>query len=148
MYGRRPGGARERACYNARGMATNALEVRMARLEGSYEQLDKRLGDLAADLQALRAEFRTEIQAVRAELQNLRAEFRSELQNLRAEFRSDIHGLRGEIQGVRAEVQGVRAEIQGLRAEMGRLFYWLLGTFLAVVAAFAGTIVTVLVRVR
>jgi len=33
----------------------------MARLEGSYEQLGKRLGDLAADLQALRVEFRTEI---------------------------------------------------------------------------------------
>jgi len=30
-------------------------------LEGSYEQLGKRLGDLAADLQALRVEFRTEI---------------------------------------------------------------------------------------
>jgi len=66
-------------------MATDALEVRMARLEGSYEQLDKRLGDLAADLHALRAEFRSEMQAVRA-----------------------------EIQGVRAEVQGVRAEMTRL----------------------------------
>ncbi|MDR7578927.1 MAG: hypothetical protein QN145_09140 [Armatimonadota bacterium] len=88
----------------------------MARLEGSYEQLDKRLGDLGADLQALRAEFRTEIQAVRAELQNLRAEFRSDL--------------------------------QAVRAEMGRLFYWLMGTFLTVLVGIGGTIVTVLLRTR
>ncbi len=122
-------------------MATDALEVRMARLEGSYEQLDKRLGDLSADPQALRAEFRTEIQAVRAELQNLRTEFRSELQNLRAEFRSDIHGVRGEIQAVRGEIQAVRAE-------MGRLFYWLMGTFLTVLVGTGGTLVTVLLRTR
>ncbi|MDR7400526.1 MAG: hypothetical protein QN144_14615 [Armatimonadota bacterium] len=86
----------------------------MARLEGSYEQLDKRLGDLAADFHALRAEFR------------------SELQNLRAEFRSDIQRVRGEIQAV--------------RAEMGRLFYWLMGTFLTVLVGIGGTIVTVLLR--
>lgn len=122
-------------------MATDALEVRMARLEGSYEQLDKRLGDLSADLQALRAEFRTEMQAVRAELQNLRAEFRSELQNVRAEFRSDIQGVRGEIQAVRGEIQAVRAE-------MGRLFYWLTATFLTVLVGIGGTVVTVLVRTR
>ncbi len=108
-------------------MATEALEVRMARLEGSYEQLDKRLGDLAADLHALRAEFRTEMQAIREEL------------------RSEIRGLRGEIQGVREELRG---EIQGVRGEMGRLFYWLMGTFLTTLVAIGGVIVTVLVRTR
>ncbi len=100
-------------------MAADALEVRMARLEGSYEQLDKRLGDLAADLHALRAEFRTEIQSVRA-----------------------------EIQGVRGEIQAVRGEIQALRAEMARLFYWLMGTFLTTLVAIGGVMVTVLVRTR
>ena len=100
-------------------MAADALEVRMARLEGSYEQLDKRLGDLAADLHALRAEFRAEIQ-----------------------------GLRNEIQVVWNELQGVRNEIQTVRAEMGRLFYWLMGTFLTTLVAIGGVIVTVLVRTR
>lgn len=112
------------------GVATDALEVRTARLEGSYEQLDKRLGDLAADVQALRAEFRSEIQPVRTEVQNLRTEFRS------------------EIREVRWEIQGVRAEIREVRAETGRLFYWLVGTFLTVVAGFAGSILTLPVRTR
>jgi chromosome segregation ATPase len=102
----------------------------MARLEGSYEQLDKRLGDLAADLHALRAEFRSEIQA------------------LRAEFRSEIQGVRAEIQGVRSEMDSVRAEIRGLRGEMARLFYWLMGTFLTTLVAIGGVMVTVLVRTR
>jgi predicted nuclease with TOPRIM domain len=104
-------------------MATDALAVRMARLEGSYEQLDKRLGDLAGDVHALRAEFRGEMQA------------------LRAEFRS-------EIQGVRSEIESVRAEMRGLRGEMSRLFYWLMGTFLTTLVAIGGVIVTVLVRTR
>ena len=78
---------------------------------------------------------------MRAELQSLRTEFRSELQNLRAEFRSDIHGVRGEIQAVRGEIQAVRAE-------MGRLFYWLMGTFPTVLVGTGGTVVTVLLRTR
>jgi uncharacterized coiled-coil DUF342 family protein len=117
----------------------------MARLEGSYEQLGKRLGDLAADLHALRTEFRTEIQALRTEIQTLR----TEIQGVRAEFQTGIQGVRAELQ---AEIQGVRTElqtgIQGVRAEMGRLFYWLMGTCLTTLVAIGGVIVTILVRTR
>jgi chromosome segregation ATPase len=38
-------------------MATNALEVRMARLEGAYEQIRAELQALRAELQALRTEL-------------------------------------------------------------------------------------------
>jgi hypothetical protein len=34
-------------------MALDALDVRMARLEGAYEQIDKRLGTLHGDVLAL-----------------------------------------------------------------------------------------------
>lgn len=34
-------------------MAANALEVRMAHLEGAYEQINTRLGDLRSDVQDL-----------------------------------------------------------------------------------------------
>ena len=50
-------------------MAADALEVRMARLEGAYEQIDKRLGsvegqirDLRAEMHALRTEIRGQFQ--------------------------------------------------------------------------------------
>lgn len=49
-------------------MAAEALEVRMARLEGGYEQIDKRLGSIEADLRDLRAEIRGELGGLRAEM--------------------------------------------------------------------------------
>jgi chromosome segregation ATPase len=106
-------------------VAADALDVRMARLEGSYEQLDKRLGDLAAEVHAMRAELRGEIA------------------QLRGEMRHELAQLRGEM---RQEIGQVRGEIGSLRAEMSRLFYWLMGTFLAVLTATAGIIVTILLR--
>jgi chromosome segregation ATPase len=95
-------------------LAADALDVRMARLEGSYEQLDKRLGDLAAEVHAMRAELRGEIA------------------HLRGEMRQEIGQLRGEM--------------GSLRAEMSRMFYWMMGTLLAVLTAIAGVIVTILLR--
>ena len=40
-------------------MAADALEVRIARLEGAYEQIDKRLGAIENDIRDLRTEIRT-----------------------------------------------------------------------------------------
>ena len=40
-------------------MAADALEVRIARLEGAYEQIDKRLGTIENDIRDLRTEIRT-----------------------------------------------------------------------------------------
>lgn len=58
-------------------MATDSLEVRIAHLEGAYEQIDRRLGAVEAGLQALRAEVREEIQHLRTEIQGLRSEVHS-----------------------------------------------------------------------
>ena len=38
-------------------MAKDALEVRIARLEGAYEQIDKRLGSIESDIRDLRTEI-------------------------------------------------------------------------------------------
>ena len=40
-------------------MAADALEVRIARLEGAYEQIDKRLGAIENDIRDLRTEIHT-----------------------------------------------------------------------------------------
>jgi hypothetical protein len=45
-------------------MAVDALEVRIARLEGAYEQMDKRLATIEVDIRELRGD----VQAVRTEL--------------------------------------------------------------------------------
>lgn len=39
-------------------MAADTMDVRMARLEGSYEQIDRRLGVIEADIRDLRSDIR------------------------------------------------------------------------------------------
>lgn len=74
-------------------MSTDALDIRMARLEGAYDQITKRLDDLHADIQQLRSEFQQFRGEIRTELQQLRTElqqFRTELQQLRTDFTTGI----------------------------------------------------------
>jgi septal ring factor EnvC (AmiA/AmiB activator) len=57
------------------GMAADALDVRIAHLEGAYEQIDRRLGAVESALQSVRAE----IQSVRTELHTTRTELLSRM---------------------------------------------------------------------
>ena len=61
-------------------MAT--MEERVSRLEGAYEQVDRRLEELAASMQALRDEVKAEISDLRGEMSALRGEVNSRLNNL------------------------------------------------------------------
>jgi septal ring factor EnvC (AmiA/AmiB activator) len=56
-------------------MAADALDVRIAHLEGAYEQIDRRLGAVESALQSVRAE----IQSVRTELHTTRTELLSRM---------------------------------------------------------------------
>ena len=49
-------------------MGADALEVRIAHLEGAYEQIDKRLGAIDGDVRELRGELRNSITGLRSEL--------------------------------------------------------------------------------
>ncbi len=64
------------------------LEERVSRLEGAYEQVDRRLDDLNHNVASLRAE-----------VNSLRDEVRTEVGSLRAEVRTEIGGLRAEVNG-------------------------------------------------
>ena len=113
-------------------MAADAWELRTARLEGAYEQIDRRLGAVEGRLATLEHKMDTGFAQVRAEIGVLRDALHAE-----------IGALHVEISGVRdaphAETGGLRdvlhAEIGGLRdvlhAEMRRQFYWLLGVMLS-----------------
>lgn len=60
----------------------NPLEVRMARLEGSYEQIDKRLSTVE-----------TQVSEVRTEISNFRADVDTKLNNLRTLIFASIGAL-------------------------------------------------------
>jgi len=79
----------------APGMAAEPLEVRMARLEGAYEQVDRRLVAVEAAIEGLRAEIRDLRNEVRQEISDLRNEMRQEVSDLRREMRQQFFWLLG-----------------------------------------------------
>lgn len=93
-------------------MAAEALDIRMARLEGAFAQINERLG-------ALEQRLSSEIGAVRRELSELKSEFKSALS-------AGLGSVGGEISSVRRESGALRAEIADLRRQMNTQFYWLL----------------------
>ena len=79
-------------------MAIDALDIRMARLEGAFAQINERLGSLENRLV-------------------------SEISGLRSETHSEIGSLRSEM---RSEIAGLRADHAELRRQMTAQFYWTL----------------------
>lgn len=85
-------------------MATDPLQIRIARLEGGYEQIDKRMSSLEGALRDLQTYLRTEFAVLRddfrAESGILRTEFgtlRSEFTALRVEVHEDIQRVNGRV---------------------------------------------------
>lgn len=90
-------------------MAIDSLDIRMARLEGAYAQINERLGSLENRLVA--------------EIGGLRSEVRADIDGLRSEVGADIGGLRSEIGALRGEV---RSDLADLRRQVTTQFYWVL----------------------
>ena len=65
-------------------------EERLSRLEGAYEQVDQRLGDLTAAVVALRQELRQEMSEGHTAL---RQEMNHQISDLRSEMNSRFNNL-------------------------------------------------------
>lgn len=74
-------------------MATEALEIRMARLEGAYEQINERLGSVEREIGALRSEQKTELGSIRSEIGGLRSEIKSENSYIRRKMDTQFYWL-------------------------------------------------------
>ena len=72
-------------------------EGRVSRLEGAYEQVDERLGDL-------------------------RTEMNARFDEMRADMNARFEDLRTEMSSVRTEMSSVRTEMSALRADMDARF--------------------------
>ena len=95
-------------------MAADAWELRTARLEDAYEQVDRRLGALEGRLATLEQKMDTGF-----------AQIRVEISGARDASHAEINGLRDVLH---AEISGVR---DALHADMRKQFYWLLGVMLS-----------------
>jgi hypothetical protein len=84
-------------------MAIDALDIRMARLEGAYAQINERLGSLehrlVTEISGLRTEMSSEIGAVRGEIGTLRGEFRTDLAELRRQMTTQFYWILALILG-------------------------------------------------
>ncbi|MGH2542608.1 MAG: hypothetical protein ACRDIB_07420 [Ardenticatenaceae bacterium] len=52
-------------------------EQRIARLEGAYEQVSERLGDLRSDMNSLRSDMNSSISELRSDMNGLRSDMNS-----------------------------------------------------------------------
>src|SRR5579859_476437 len=102
-------------------MGADAWELRTARLEGAYEQVDRRLGAVEGRLATLEHKMDTGFAQVRAEIDGLRDALHAEIGGVRDTSHSDIISVRGALE----------AAIAGVRVDMRRQFYWLLGVMLS-----------------
>ena len=72
-------------------------EERISRLEGAYEQVDRRLGDLTQAVTGLRAEIAALRQAMSEQGNALRAEMSEQNSALRAEMTGEQRNFRSEM---------------------------------------------------
>ena len=95
-------------------------QQRISRLEGAYEQVDRRLEDMHQSINGLRAE----------------------MDGLRAEMHQSINGLRAEMDaGLRAEMH---QSINGLRTEMNSRFEEVNSRFNTLIVLLAASWVTLI----
>jgi hypothetical protein len=113
-------------------MAADAWELRTARLEGAYEQVDRRLGAVEGRLATLEHKMDTGFAQVRAEINGLRDTLHAEISDIRDTLRAEISGVRDTSHFDITSVRGtLEAAIVGVRVDMRRQFYWLLGVMLS-----------------
>ena len=72
-------------------MSIDALEVRIARLEGGFEQINERLGAIVHRLGAMEQRFSTEIAALRAQMAEMAT--RSEVAEVRRQMNAQFFWL-------------------------------------------------------
>jgi hypothetical protein len=71
-------------------MAVDALDVRMARLEGAYEQINVRLGGVEHRLESLEQRVTAEFAALRSEIRDSTAVLRKEMHEADTELRKRL----------------------------------------------------------
>lgn len=99
-------------------MTTETTEHRVSRLEGAYDQMDKRLTEHRQDTE------------------NQFGELKGEIRGLRTEMREDNQSLRGELHALRVEVN----------ARFDRITNIMIGGIIAVVGAVTASIIVNLIN--
>lgn len=74
-----------------------AMEERVSKLEGAYEQVDRRLGRIGDEIRDLRSDMNSRIEGLRGEMNGRIDETNRAIEGLRTEMNGQMEGLRGEM---------------------------------------------------
>ena len=59
--------------------SSKILQDRISKLEGAYEQVDQRLGDLTGAVESLRGDLTASVDSLRSDMDSLRQEFNTSI---------------------------------------------------------------------
>jgi len=105
----------------------SSMEERMARLEGSYEQIDRRLGTLEQDVWGLRADLNAWVDRVDGRFGQMESRFGH---------------IESQIDRIDTRIDQMNTRIDRVESRIDRLFYWQLGLMGAIAASILTTILT------
>ncbi|MGH7727591.1 MAG: hypothetical protein ACREM2_02200 [Vulcanimicrobiaceae bacterium] len=78
-------------------MTADALDARLARLEGSYEQIDRRLGAIEATVGRLDAKIEGVEARLEAKIEGVEARLETKIAAVETKLDAKIDGVRGDI---------------------------------------------------
>jgi len=122
---------------------SEALEERVAKMEGILDQVDKRLGGVESELRDLREETRAEIRGLREELRGEIGELRGEISGLREKMESGIEGLRKEM---KEEIGELRGEIRKMDDRFYTFMKWIIAALIGSWATLMAAILTLMLK--
>ncbi len=141
------------------------VEERVSKLEGAYEQVDERLGDLTeamarvdtkvdaqraamdARFDALRSDMDARFDAQRAEMVALRSDMDARFDAQRADMAALRSDMDAKFDAQRAEMAAQRAEMTAFRAEVTTRFNNMVIAVTTIGVAMAGAVVFLALRV-
>ena len=126
------------------------MELRVAKLEQTVEQLHGEIPSLRTDIHALRAEFHTDLKDLRNELNakidKVSAELNAKIDKVSVELNTKIDKMSVELNAkidtidaeLRSEMRAIRSDIEDIKAVHHADFRLLFGAIIAVALGMAG----------
>ncbi len=113
----------------------SSIEERIARLEGSFEQIERRLGTLEQDLRGFRTETNSRFDRLEERIDGIG----QHIDGIGQSLGQRIDGI-GQSLGQRIDGDGQR--IDRLEQRIDRLMFWQLGLMGAIAASILATVLT------
>ena len=104
------------------GLSAQPWDIKLTRLEGSYEQIDKRLGDLNARMATLEERFDGRIDGLErrfdGRIDGLEQRFDSRMNGLEDRLDTRFGGLDGRIDGMDRRMEGMDKKIDSVQGRL------------------------------